>query len=155
MFFLLKKYFSSLIKIVLYAQSVCQIAINIITHCKHGNVPNRTRTLVYTSYTNICNRLLPNDFFFNTIFVSSHMHPENPEGTQVIVGSMNMGYISDTARNQTHNLFRPKRELIPLGHSDQLIINVSDLIYTSLLIATGTQTIYFVYMCYFITMKLN
>ena len=45
-------------------------------------------------------------FFFNTIFVSSHMYPENPEGTQVIVGSMNMGYISDTARNQTHNLFR-------------------------------------------------
>ena len=30
--------------------------------------------------------------FFNTIFVSSHMYPENPEGTQVIVGSMNMGY---------------------------------------------------------------
>ena len=46
------------------------------------------------------------------------MYPENPEGTQVIVGSMNMGYISDPARNQTHNLFRPKRESIPLGHSD-------------------------------------
>ena len=44
------------------------------------------------------------------------MYPENPEGTQVIVGSMNMGYISDTARNRTHNLFRPKREPIPLGH---------------------------------------
>ena len=57
-------------------------------------------------------------FFFNTIFVSSRMYPENPEGTQVIVGSMNMGYISDTARNRTHNLFRPKRESIPLGHSD-------------------------------------
>ena len=57
-------------------------------------------------------------FFFNTIFVSSHMYPENPEGTQVIVGSMNMGYISDTARNRTHNLFRPKREPIPLGHND-------------------------------------
>ena len=62
------------------------------------------------------------NFFFNTIFVSSHMYPENPEGTQVIVGSMNMGYISDTARNRTHNLFRPKREPIPLGHSDGLII---------------------------------
>ena len=36
------------------------------------------------------------------------MYPENPEGTQVIVGSMNMGYISDTARNRTPNLFRPK-----------------------------------------------
>ena len=43
------------------------------------------------------------------------MYPENPEKTQVIVGSMNMGYISDAARNQTHNLFRPKREPIPLG----------------------------------------
>ena len=59
-----------------------------------------------------------NGFFFNTIFVSSHMYPENPEGTQVIVGSKNMGYISDTARNRTHNLFHPKREPIPLGHSD-------------------------------------
>ena len=46
------------------------------------------------------------------------MYPENPEETQVIVGSMNMGYISDTARNRTHNLFRPEREPIPLGHSD-------------------------------------
>ena len=46
------------------------------------------------------------------------MYPENPEGTQVIVGSMNMGYISDTARYRTHNLFRPKRAPIPLGHSD-------------------------------------
>ena len=48
---------------------------------------------------------------FNTIFVSSHMYPENPEGTQAIVGSMNnlnMEYISDTVRNRTHNLFRPK-----------------------------------------------
>ena len=57
-------------------------------------------------------------FFKNTIFVSSHVYPENPEGTQIIVGSMNMGYISDTARNRTHNLFRPKREPIPLGHCD-------------------------------------
>ena len=44
------------------------------------------------------------------------MYPENPEGTQVIEGSMNMEYISDTARNRTHNLFRLKREPIPLGH---------------------------------------
>ena len=55
---------------------------------------------------------------FNIIFVSSHMYPENPEGTQVIVGSMNMGYISDIARNRTHNPFRPKCAPIPLGHSD-------------------------------------
>ena len=31
--------------------------------------------------------------FLNTFFVSSHMYPENSEGTQVIVGSMNMGFI--------------------------------------------------------------
>ena len=47
-----------------------------------------------------------NLLFFYTIFVSRHMYPENIEGTQVIVGSMNMGYesydnyISDTAKNQ-------------------------------------------------------
>ena len=52
-------------------------------------------------------------YFLNTIFVSSHMYPENPEGTQVIVGSINLGYISDTARNRTYNMFRPKREPIP------------------------------------------
>ena len=28
--------------------------------------------------------------FLNTYFVSSHMYPENPEETQVIVGSMNI-----------------------------------------------------------------
>ena len=53
--------------------------------------------------------------------MSSLMYPENFEGTQVVVGSMNMGYISDTARNRTH-LFRPKREPIPLGHSDDIMI---------------------------------
>ena len=48
------------------------------------------------------------------------MYPENPEGTQVIVGLVNMGYVSDTAsRNRTHNLFPPKREPIPLCHSDE------------------------------------
>ena len=53
------------------------------------------------------------------------MYPENPEGTQVIVGSKNMGYISDTTRNRTHNLFRPKREPIPLGHSDGQVLTSS------------------------------
>ena len=46
------------------------------------------------------------------------MYPENLKGTQVIVGSMNMGNISRTTRNRTHNMFRPKREPIPLCHSD-------------------------------------
>ena len=57
------------------------------------------------------------------------MYPENPEGTQVIVGSMNMGYISDTARNRTHNLFRPKREPIPLGHSDEHVLETCHSLY--------------------------
>ena len=43
--------------------------------------------------------------FFNMIFVSFHMHPENPKGTgRVIVGSMNMGcdiiYIWHCTRSQ-------------------------------------------------------
>ena len=48
------------------------------------------------------------------------MYPENPEETQVIIGSMNMGYdiISYIAQNRTHNLFCPKNEPIPLGQSD-------------------------------------
>ena len=81
-------------------------------------------------------------FFFNTIFVSSHMYPENPEGTQVIVGSMNMGYISDTARNRTHNLFRPKREPIPLGHSPGLNIQSSMFLYIFLSDCFNVQRMY-------------
>ena len=46
------------------------------------------------------------------------MYSKNPEGTQVIVRSMNMEYIADTARYRTHKLFRPKREPIPLCHND-------------------------------------
>ena len=56
--------------------------------------------------------------FFLTQFLCQAICTQRTRRTQVIVGSMNMGYISDTARNRTHNLFRPKRELIPLGHSD-------------------------------------
>ena len=65
---------------------------------------------------------------FNTISVSSHLHSANPEGTQVIVGSMNMGYdiiLSDTARNRTHNLFRPKCAQIPLGHSPRIAYSLT------------------------------
>ena len=86
-FLLLKKIFFKFHKISSIVCSICLPNRHIITHCKHGNVPNLTRTLVYTSYTNICNRLFPNKF----------------------------------------------------------IINFSDLIYTSLLVASGTQTIDFVY----------
>ena len=56
------------------------------------------------------------------------MYPENLGGTQVIIGSMNMRYISDTARNRTHNLFRPKWEPIPLGHSNGHCHHYDDLI---------------------------
>ena len=62
---------------------------------------------IYFHFVDLDECLVGINAFFYTIFVSSHMYPENPEGTQVIVGSMNMGYISDTARNRTHNLFRP------------------------------------------------
>ena len=36
----------------------------------------------------------------NTIFVSSHMYPENPERTRVIECLLNMGYVSDTTRTR-------------------------------------------------------
>ena len=49
-------------------------------------------------------------------FVSSHLNPENLEGTRVIVGSMNMGFVSGTTR--TCYLFHLKNAAIPLGHSE-------------------------------------
>ena len=64
------------------------------------------------------NNLCAIDFFKHNFCVKPYVPMQRPEGTQVIVGSMNMGYISDTARNRTHNLFRPKREPIPLDHSN-------------------------------------
>ena len=49
---------------------------------------------------------------------------------------MNMGYIFYTAKNRTHNLFRPKREPIPLGHSDGQPFHIGHLLLTSCTIAT-------------------
>ena len=46
------------------------------------------------------------------------MYPERSEETRVILGSINMGYVSDTARNQTRNLFHRKRAPVLLGHND-------------------------------------
>ena len=46
--------------------------------------------------------------YFSIFFLFLLLIKKSPEGTQVIVGSINMGYISDTARNRTHNLFRTK-----------------------------------------------
>ena len=67
--------------------------------------------------------------YFYTVFVSSHMYLENPEGTQVISGTTNIGYdiYLNTARTRTHNLFCRKRQLIPLGHSNELIIQTLSL----------------------------
>ena len=42
-------------------------------------------------------------FFLNTIFISSHMYPENPKGTQVIISSVNMGYDIYIRCNQDTN----------------------------------------------------
>ena len=70
---------------------------------------------------------------------------ENPEGTQIIVGSMNMGYISDTAKNRTHNLFHPKREPIPLGHSDRLILTFLNSMTSIMLKTTPTSLLYHIY----------
>ena len=63
--------------------------------------------------------------FLNTIFVSSHMYPENPEGTRVIVGSMNMEYVSDTVKTRSHNLHVPKCAPILRGHRDGHKLNLS------------------------------
>ena len=108
---------------------------NLITHDQHGFLKKHSTctnllesindwTLTISKHNSVTIAYLDfkSAFFFNTNFVSSHMYPENPEGTQVIVGSMNMGYISDTARSRTHNLIRHKREPIPLGHSDGHLI---------------------------------
>ena len=55
-FFFIKKIFFKFNKNSIVC-SICLPNRHINTHCKHGNVPNRTQTLVKTSYTNICNRL--------------------------------------------------------------------------------------------------
>ena len=90
---------------------------------RHIVAPRRRATAIRMASLSRKRPQLDNGYFvLNTVFVSSHMYQENPEGTQVIVGSINMGYISDTARNRTHNLFRPNREPIPLGHNDGLLL---------------------------------
>ena len=59
------------------------------------------------------------------------MYPENSEGTRVIVGSMNMEYVSDTARTRTCNLFSLKCVQIPLAHSDEVrAMSAKQTIYT-------------------------
>ena len=57
--------------------------------------------------------LFHNVYFFNIIFVSNNMYPENPEATRVILGSMNMGFNIYPTRPQAVPCVP-----IPLGHSD-------------------------------------
>ena len=78
------------------------------------------RTFPYSSmdleYKGLAQVLLP--LLFNTIFVSSHMYPETrryPSNRRLNEHGI---YIRGTAKNRTHNLCRPKREPIPLGHND-------------------------------------
>ena len=55
------------------------------------------------------------------------MYPDNLEGDPSNRWLIEQGkYISDTARNRTHNLFRPKQEPIPLRHSDGLFSTLKD-----------------------------
>ena len=56
-------------------------------------------------------------FLTQLIFVSSNMYPENPEGTLVIVSSMNMGYMYDTARNRTHSVIQKLQD-----HANLIIV---------------------------------
>ena len=59
------------------------------------------------------------DKFDNTIFVSNHYVPREPwrDPSNRRLCEHGIWYLSDTARNQTLNLFRHKREPIPLDHS--------------------------------------
>ena len=75
--------------VLLVNMVLCSLSTWSCAFCQHGPVFSINMVLCFLS---TCFSAL-----FNTIFVSSHMHPENPEETQVIEGSTNMGYISDTA----------------------------------------------------------
>ena len=55
-------------------------------------------------------------FFFSTQFLYQAICTQRT--LRVIVGSTNMGYVSDTARTRTRNLFHPMCTPIPLSHSD-------------------------------------
>ena len=61
---------------------------------------------------------ISNFFFETSILVSSHMYPENFRRDPSNRRLNEHGILSGTARNRTHDLFRPKWEPIPLGHSN-------------------------------------
>ena len=60
--------------------------------------------------------------FFQHNFCVEPYVPREPRRDPSNRSSMNMGYISHTARNQTQNLFRPKQKPIPLGQSDSILL---------------------------------
>ena len=66
--------------------------------------------------------------FFYIIFVSSHMYHGNPKGSRVIVGYMTIGYgIHPTLPRLNLTTFSVTSTLIPLGHSDGFLIQVTAL----------------------------
>ena len=87
------------------SRSIC-VYILCILRCKHNY--NRDAALNF-----FCNKTQkvksPRPINFLTQFccqaICTQRTPKGP--MQVIVGSMNIGNISDTARNRTHNLFHP------------------------------------------------
>ena len=52
---------------------------------------NEFKTFLQYKYSLLFYKFLAPPFFY-TLFVSTHMYPENPEVIQLIIGSMNMGY---------------------------------------------------------------
>ena len=65
------------------------------------------------------------EFQFSTQFLYQVMYPEyvprSDPSNRRLYEHLHDIYVSDTARNQTHNLFRPSVQPIPLGHSISVI----------------------------------
>ena len=62
-----------------------------------------------------CSLFFQHDFCVKPYVPREPRNDRNDEMTEmmkVIVGLLKMGFISDTVRNRTHNLFRPMREPI-------------------------------------------
>ena len=74
-----------------FSRIICYIQLDYCSDLFKILIDIISKNLAYVLYKSIAR--LFRDGFFNTIFVSSHMYPENPEGTQVIAGLINMGYI--------------------------------------------------------------
>ena len=116
------------------------IGITTTQLCKHHNLFSKIRSSMIMSFVTACIVLVGIHknfymlhkknkdvmkitffFFFQHNFCVKPYVPREPRKDPSNRGSMSMGYISDTARNRTHNLFRPKQESIPLSHSDSYV----------------------------------